>query len=196
MDGKEAIIAEIIEKAEKSAEALIADANAERDEILKKVESEESARKQTALDSAREAAEAVISRRATLSGLETRKAELAAKQNLINAAFEEAAKKILNMTDHIYREFIGEFVVKYADDGDKIIIAERDEKRLHAEWLDSLCRKTGKSLSFSEDKHKGKGGIILSGKLSDKNFTLETMMGRLRENCLTDVAKKLFKGKI
>ena len=193
MDGREAIIADIIEKANSAAQALISDAQTERAEALERAGREENKKREEALAEAHEAAEAVLSRRATLSSLDARKTMLAVKQQLIDAAFEEATRKILNMTDHIYREFIGGFIEKYADDGDRVIIAERDEKRLREDWLDSLCAKTGKRIALSDERHRGKGGIILSGKISDKNLTLETLMASLREKYLSDVAKRLFK---
>ncbi|MCI8595569.1 MAG: hypothetical protein HFE35_01965 [Clostridia bacterium] len=193
MEGKEAIIAEIISKAERAAAGLISDAKAERDAALEKVRAEEARKREEALAEARSAAAEIASRAKTLSSLEARKTELAAKQRVLDAAFEEASKKILNMTDHIYREFIGGFIEKYADDGDSVIVAERDKKRLHAEWLKSLGDKCGKRLSLSEKTHGGNGGIILSGKTSDKNLTLETMFASLRDTALTNAAKRLFK---
>ncbi len=193
MEGKEAIIAEIIGKAERAAAGLISDAEAERDLALEKVRAEESRKREEALNAARVSADEIIARGKTLSSLEARKTELAAKQKVLDMAFEEAAKKILNMTDHIYREFIGELIEKYAEDGDSVIVAERDAKRLHAEWLASLGNKCGKSLSLSSRTHGGKGGVILSGKTSDKNFTLETMFASLRDTALTSAAKRLFK---
>lgn len=192
MDGKEAIISEIIGKAEVTAAGLISDAQAERDALLEKTKSEAERIRQESIASARETAEAIISRRKTLSDLEARKSELAAKQKVIDSAFDEAVKKILNMTDHIYREFIGGFIAKYADDGDRVIIAERDAKRLHAEWLDSVSKTCGKRLSFADEKHGGMGGVILSGKTCDKNLTLETMMAALRDSSLSGVVKRLF----
>lgn len=193
MEGKEAIIADIMQKAENAAAGLIRDAEAERDEVLGRVREEEDRRRNEAVAAAERAAQALIARRQTLNELEARKVELAAKQQVIDAAFEEAAKKILNMTDHIYREYIGGLVERYAEDGDCVLVAERDVKRLHAEWLNAICNKTGKTLTLSEQTHNGRGGIILVGKRCDKNLTLETMLATLRESALTQVAERLFK---
>ncbi|MCI8413139.1 MAG: hypothetical protein HFE47_03475 [Clostridia bacterium] len=192
MEGKEAIIADIIEKAEIAAAALTADAREEYNETVERVRADESRRQSEAVAAARESAQALLARRQTLCALETRKAELAAKQKVIDAAYEEAAHKILNMTDHIYREFVGNMVEKYADDGDEIVVAERDCKRLHDEWLTAIARKTGKNLAFSNRTHSGRGGVILVGKSCDKNLTLETLLGSLREDSLAGVATRLF----
>lgn len=192
MDGKEAIINGITEKAEREAAALVASAQAERDELLAQVKAEEERKRESALESARASAQSVLSRRETICNLESRKSALAAKQQVIDAAFGESVKKILNMTDHIYREFIGGLIEKYAEDGDRVIVAERDAKRLHAEWLQETAGKCKKHITLAEEHHDGKGGIILCGKECDKNLTLETMLKSLRESSLSAVAKRLF----
>ena len=53
MEGKEAIIAEIISKAERAAAGLISDAKAERDAALEKVRAEEARKREEALAEAR-----------------------------------------------------------------------------------------------------------------------------------------------
>ena len=188
-----AIEAGIIEKAESDARRLIADAESEREELKAQVRETEERRKAAALESARSQADAVISRRKTLCELESRKAELAAKQKVIDEAYEEAVRKILNMTDHIYREFIENLVCEYAEDGDRVIISERDVKRLSADWLSAISARTGKHLTLESETHKGLGGVILSGKSCDKNLTLEAMVKSLRATTLSACAKKLFK---
>lgn len=189
----EAIISEIIEKAQKQAAGLVSDADVERTEMLERVKAEEERKQNEAIKNAEASAEAILARRKTLCGLEARKIELAAKQQAIDAAFEEAVKKILNMTDPVYRELLEDWIVRFADDGDRVIVAERDAKRIHEEWLNGVSKKCGKHLTLSEERHNGKGGVILSGRSCDKNLTLETMLGVLRESALPSVAKRLFR---
>lgn len=191
--GKEAIIADILQKAEAVAAGLVSDAQNECDATLARVREEEGYRQREAIDMAKKSAEELLARRKTLDDLETRKTELAAKQAVIDAAYEEAIRKTLTMTDHIYREYIGGLISAYAEDDDMVVIAERDSKRLSREWFDELREKLGKRITLSSERHGGKGGIILSGKLSDKNLTFETMIASLREKTLPEVAKKLFK---
>lgn len=194
MNGKDAIVSDIIEKAEKSAEAIVADARKSHDSTIDKLKSDLEKKRESAIKTAREKADDVIRRRRTLANLEARKTELAAKQRVIDAAFDEATKKMLNMTDHIYREFIAEIVERFAEDGDRIIIAERDKKRLHNEWLCSLNEKLNLNLAFADETHSGKGGIILVGKKCDKNLTFETMLAAARETSLSGVVRRVFKG--
>lgn len=193
MDGREAIIAEITEKANAAAAGLIEEAERERDELLASVRAEEERKREEALAAAHAAAEALRARRATLDNLQARKIRLAAKQQCIDAAFEEAEKKLGNMTDHIYREFVASFIAECAEEGDCVVIAESDAKRLHDEWLKDVSKKCGFALAFAKDRHSGKGGVILRGKSCDKNLTLSTLLAALREQYTGEVARRLFK---
>lgn len=193
MEGKEAIIAEIIGKAEKIADGIISDATSERDEVLETVRITETSKRDEAIAAARIAADEIVLRRKTLAELEARKTELAAKQRIIDETFNEAIKKILNMTDHIYREFIGDLIIRYAEEGDTVIVAERDTARLHADWLQSVSAKCGKHLTLSPETHKDKGGVILCGKLYDKNLTLGSILNAARDEHLPAITKRLFK---
>lgn len=193
MNGQQAIIDEIVHNAEKAADGLIAAASAERDKALEKVRNEEMRKKSDAIAAAQQAADALLSRRQTLDRLDARKTELAAKQQAVDAAFAEATKKVLNMTDHIYRDYMGSLIAECAQDGDCVTVAARDAKRLHAEWLENVRRKCGKHLSLNEETHAGAGGVILCGKTCDINLTLETLIKDLRERLAADVAKRLFK---
>lgn len=193
MNGQEAIIAEIIGSAEKAAAGLIAEATAERDAAIESVRNAEARKKNDAIAAAEQSADAVLARRKTLCNLEARKTELAAKQQMLDAAFAEVMRKTLNMTDHIYRTFMGALIKQYADDGDRVIVAKRDEKRLHAEWLKGVSDACGKRLTLADETHDGNGGVILAGKQCDKNVTLETLINELRERLTAETAKRLFR---
>lgn len=192
MNGQEAIIAEILGVAQSKADALIADAETTRDASLESVRHEQERKKSDAIRAAQASAEEIAARSVTLGKLEARKIELAAKQQAIDAAFAEAERKLLHMTDHIYRDFIGALIREYAEDGDRVVIAAGDTKRLHAEWLQSVAKACGVSLTLSNETHNGAGGVILCGARCDKNLTFETLFTTLREEWLRDVAKRLF----
>ena len=194
MDGKEAIIAEIIQKAEDAAAALLRDANAERDAELEQARAEQSRKRDAAVAAANRAASETVERGKSLCALETRKVMLAAKQQLIDRAYEQAERKILNMTDHVYREFMGELIVKYAEDGDRVVVAERDVRRMHADFIAEIAKKSGKHVTLSEQTHSGSGGVILAGKRVDKNLTLSALLHELRQKTQGEAAKRLLKG--
>ncbi len=193
MDGKEAIINSIISEAEKKAEGIVNDALAEKDALLQQTRNSLEKERQQRTRAAKEQAERAAERKLTLAALDGRKQLLAAKQAVIDKVYEAAIIKMLNMTDNVYREFIGELVKRYADDGDEIMISERDAKRLNYDWATSLGAAIGKDLTLSGRQHKGKGGIVLVGYKCDKNLTFETIVKQLRSSTEGEIAARLFR---
>lgn len=193
MEGKDAIINSIISSAERNAESIVSDAIAEKDALLERVRNDLNRKESEELERAKREAELTVERRMTIAALDSKKLALAAKQEVIDKVYDSAVAKVLNMTDNVYREFIGGFVEKYADNGDEIIIAERDVKRLHYDWAESLARKLNKNITLSSKFHKGRGGVILSGAKCDKNLTLEALVKEVRPKTESGVAQKLFK---
>ena len=192
MEGKDAIINSIIATAESKAQAIVADAIAEKDSLLEMTRNRLEQRERETLAHAEEEARKTVERKVTLAELDRRKLLLKAKQALIDKVYDAAIAKTLNMTDNVYRDFIGGLVKRYADDGDEIMIAERDAKSLNYDWAESLGRSIGKDITLSRKYHSGRGGIILVGDKCDKNLTLDAAVKQLRPLCEGEIAAKLF----
>lgn len=193
MEGKEEIIETILSSARTAAENVVSDAKAERDSLVaatvEQVDRESARRLQTAHDDAA----GIVARRVKLAELDGRKVILAAKQEVIEKAYAQAVTKLLNMTDNVYREFIGNIVCSCAERGDELVIAERDAKRLHHDWLDALNKKSGLCLTMATFYHNGRGGVVLSNARCDKNLTIETLVEEVRARTEKEVAEKLFR---
>ncbi|MDR2202522.1 MAG: hypothetical protein LBP26_07210 [Clostridiales bacterium] len=192
MNGKEAIIKNIIDAAESAAAAVVRAAEAESAQTLAKGREDAAAKRGAELERERERAALFVERGAAAAVLEKSKTVLAAKQRLLSLVYAEAVAKILNMSDNLYREFIGGMLAKYAQNGDEVKIAERDAKRLTPEWLAAAAKKAGVSLTLSPNYHTGGGGVILTGKNSDRNMTLKTLAELVRPETEAGAAKKLF----
>lgn len=193
MEGKEAIIGAILSSARDAAANMISDAESERAELFARVDSEADTARSEAIEKAESDAVMLKSRRRKLAELDARKILLAAKRQVIEKAYAQAVTKILNMTDNVYRDFIGGLVSCYAEDGDEIIISERDVKRLHYDWAEELSKKRNMNLSLSHKFHAGRGGVILTNERYDKNLTLERLVEETRSVTETAVTEKLFK---
>lgn len=192
MNGKEAIIASIIGGAEQTAAGILSDARAEKDKLLEDTRNNLMRERDAQLDKAARDAEELKKRRLTLAELDSRKVILAAKQRVIDSVYYEAVTKILNMTDNVYREFMGGFVEKYAENGDTVVTSERDAKRLNETWVEGLAKKLNLRLTLADYYHHGRGGIVLEGRYCDKNLTLETLVKEIRPETEARVAKRLF----
>lgn len=192
MEGKEAIIASIISAAELSAQNIISDAESQKSALLLKTREECERKRAQLLEKAEEDGRELLKRNEALCSLERRKSMLAAKQRVIGKVYSEVLNKVMNMTDNVYRDFIAGVISKNAENGDEVVVAKRDIRRLHYDWLLSLESKLKLTLTLSPDCHGGQGGIILRGKNWDKNLTLESMIAELRPRTESWVAAKIF----
>ena len=192
MEGKDAIINSIIATAESKAQAIVADAIAEKDSLLEMTRNRLEQRERETLAHAEEEARKTVERKVTLAELDRRKLLLKAKQALIDKVYDAAIAKTLNMTDNVYRDFIGGLVARYADDGDEVMVSERDVRRLPYDWATKLGESIGKDLSLSGKYHDARGGVVLVGYKCDKNLTLDTLVKQIRPETEAEIAEKLF----
>ncbi|MCI9031546.1 MAG: hypothetical protein HFK09_03370 [Clostridia bacterium] len=192
MEGKDAIINSIIAAAESKARAIVDDAIAEKDALLETTRNRLKDRETEALAKAEKEAQKTVERKVTLANLDRRKLVLKAKQALIDKVYDAAIVKTLNMTDNVYREFIGGLVARYADDGDEIMVSERDIRRLPYDWATKLGESIGKDLSLSSKHHTLRGGVVLVGYKCDKNLTLDTLVKQIRPETESEICEKLF----
>jgi len=117
---------------------------------------------------------------------------LAAKQKALNDAYSAANKKILSLNDKDYQKFIEDLITKNAGDGDSVIIASTDKKRITKSLVDAVAKKSKLKISLSDKTHSYSGGVLLEGKISDKNLSIETLLKNHREYFEIEIANILF----
>jgi len=185
---KDKFLKEIKAEALSRAEVLLNTAKNEKAESLKALDKELA----ESVDSERQKTEAgvglILSRRLADARIATPKIILTAKQKAVDAAYNKATQKILSMSDAEYKGFISGLITKYAEDGDKVVFAECDKKRIPNDFFKTVSTK----LTVSGKTHSGQGGVILEGKKCDKNLTIEALMKVVREETESDVANVLF----
>lgn len=190
MDGKDAIIARITEEAEKTAASLIRDAENERAEAEKTASislDRELAQKKAALE---DECGRIVSRTITLAGLDARKLILLEKQSALNGAYRKAEDTVAGDKKR-YAELMAALTVKYAEDGDELIVGTADKTLLDKKWFSELEKRLKVKIVYSGDSHESRG-VMLKGKESDKNLTLPAVMRELRERTESRAAQILF----
>lgn len=143
------------------------------------------------LNDIRREAELAVSGQRMLLRLETQKAELKVKRQIIDEVYAKVIEKINSLSDNDYRDFVGRSIAKYAQAGDKIIIS-KDEKRLDDQWLNVLASRLKLQLCFDNERHSDVGGVILRGSKYDKNLTVSALIEGVRKATESKVAEKLF----
>lgn len=132
----------------------------------------------------------IIKRKTTVASLEVKKLVLQAKKQVVDKAFDEAAK-LIKSDEKAYKNLIKR-MLSFVEDGDEIVLSEFDEKLVSDEFVEKTVNKLGKKATISEKRGSFKGGIKLVGKNTDKNLTLEAELAEFRREEESVVAQILF----
>jgi len=186
--GKEKIIKSIISDAEKLSENLLSDAKQVGEDIIKQAELTvakitEEAQRETA--NRRSGAEKHGEK---MAELELGKSRLALKQRFISQSFDAALQKLSALPQKDYLAIISG-LLKNAQNGDTVIITKKDKDIITQEFLNKNSKN---KLTLSKEYGAFKGGIKLVNSEFERNFSLEVLLLRLREEIEPQLAKILF----
>lgn len=186
---EKALTDRIIADAETEAERMLRSADEYYDRTTKSARAEADKYIEKAVSEAQSAAEDLVKRSATLDNIEYRKTLLGARQALVEEVFSRAEKSLENMGESDYLALIERLIASYAEAGDAIVLAENCpldarevENTVAAKKLNLKAQKTGK---FG-------GGLVLSGKKTDKDLTFKALCAAAKESYEGEVAQKLF----
>lgn len=130
MNGIQNITAKIEADARQEIEAILAEANAQAAEIAAGYEVRARAEADEILARGRKAAAERSERLASVTQLECRKANLAAKQAVIEEAFRLALKKLRTLPENEYIELLSDLAVEASSTGrEKLIFSQADRTR-------------------------------------------------------------------
>ena len=122
MNGIEKITARIQEDSQKEINAILAEAKAKAAEITAQAQAEAKAAGDEVLAQGRKAAAEREDRMASTAQMECRKAVLAAKQEVIEEAFQLAHKKLLALPTDQYVELLADLAVQASTTGKEKLI--------------------------------------------------------------------------
>ena len=129
-------------------------------------------------------------RRATVAEIDAKKEVLAARVRCIDMAFSRAEEKLCDIDTATYLAFIEAMLVKYADDGDVVVVAKN--AKVDREDIKRLAVFGEKHLTLGEDGDFS-GGLVLSGKKYDKSLTFKSLLQETRSVLQSEVFAKLVK---
>ena len=195
MNGIEKITARINEDSRKEIDAILAEARAKAGEITAKVKAEAQAVGDEVLAQGRRAAAEREDRLASTAQMECRKAVLAAKQDVIEEAFEQAHKQLLALPQDKYISLLANLAAQASVTGkEKLIFSAPDRARVGKAVVTAANGKLGKDamLTLAEETRPMDGGFNLSDGAVEVNCTFDTLI-RLQRGALSgEVAKVLF----
>lgn len=192
MNSKAGIIEKIIADGNAIVEKNLTEAKAKAESIL-------NASKQTSADFALKSekqaivdGEEIIKRRKIVAKLDCNKVMLSKKKELVDDIFKEAIST-LRKDKSKYITLISGMLERNADDGDSVVICEKDKDVITADLIAKVAKKCGKKLSLSSEYGDFDGGFILENESFDKNLSLSLALADIRENIEGQVVEILFK---
>ena len=195
MDGIEKITGRINEDVQREIDALTADANREADEIAARYQAQARQESADIVERGRKAAAEREERLASVAQLEARKLELAAKQEMLQKAFDTALAYLLDLPEDKYVALLADLAVRAARTGsEQVILSQKDRTRFGKQAVTAANEKLGDKgrLTLSQETRPIQGGLILSDGDVEVNCTFETLVRLQRGELDREVAKVLF----
>ena len=191
MQGKDKIIDDILGTARRSAESMISEAEAESKRAAEELRAALAESERMALDEYDRAAGEVYSGLSKLGDLEKNKAILAAKQECVSAVYARVRQKILTAPDKEYLALLQKLIDGVCEDGDVVIAAKADDKRVTADFVKKVSAAAKKKLTLGKERGDFEGGVILRNDKYDRSITVDDIVDELKDRTVTQTAQKL-----
>ena len=194
MNGIEKIIDRISGDAQAEIDAILDEARAEAAQITAKYAAQAKDEADEILKRGSAAAAEREERLASMAQMEGRKAELAAKQEVIEDAFELALKKLLELPEDRYVELLAELAVRASATGkETLFFSAADRDRVGSKVIDAANKKlSGGALTMGEGTRTIKGGFVLSDGAVEVNCSFDTLVRLQKAEITGEVTRVLF----
>jgi V/A-type H+-transporting ATPase subunit E len=196
MQGIEKITAKILSDAELDAQATAEQTKSQIDELQKKFDLQTKEAIEKINKEADEKAVQYKSRAETMADLASRRNSLATKRELVELAFYDAAKKIKNLDDATYLDFMKKLLVSLEEYDGELIVSKNDT-RITQLLIDDVKLELNKKsincdITMSNDKGDFDGGFILKRGRIEINCTLDMLVKSAKRELEQEVAGVLF----
>jgi V/A-type H+-transporting ATPase subunit E len=193
MKGREAILNKIAVEADLNAAKIIKDANAEAQSLIENAKLEAKAELQNKLSKAKAEFEEAKQRKAVSNENAAKVVLINAQEKAIDSCFEKAAEKLRKLSDAEYKKFFGNLILSVAEDGDEVIVSEKDKKIFTAEYIGALATKAKVKMTLSKEKGATASGVKLIGKYSDRTISIEALISQVKKDMEPEIANLLLK---
>lgn len=139
-----------------------------------------------------------VERLGSVAQLEARKLQLAAKQEMLEKAFELAYQKLLSLPEDRYAELLTRLAVGASTTGSEaLIFSQTDRSRYGKRVVIAANEQLGKegrpgNLTLSEESRDFQGGLYVQDGNVETNCTFRALIRLQRQNTAKDVAAVLF----
>ena len=178
---------EIINKARNDAEAVITNARKEAEDEIRVI-----------VERGRVQADERIVRLGGVAELEARKMRLAARQEMVERAFEMAHEKLCGMEKDKMSAFLVSLAVRYSGgESSELVFSKADREKIGGRVVEDANRllserKSGGILALSGETREIDGGFILKDGSVEMNCTFGAIVRMMRETLALEIAEILF----
>ena len=194
MNGINKITDQIGADIQKDIDSLMERTRAQAAEIAHRYEERAGQEGAAVLERGRKAAAEHEERLVSNAKLEARKQILAAKQELVEQAFDTALEQLLALPEE-YTALLASLAAKAADTGrEKVALSQKDRARYGKAAVTRANELLGDRghLTLSEGTRDIRGGLILEGDQVEVNCSFETLIRGQKEAATAQVARILF----
>ena len=198
MTGIEKITARIQADAQQEIDAVLAEANRQAAEINARYAAQAKQAEAEILEKGRQSAAELRQRRNSNARMDAKKQELAAKQALLDEAFQLAYQKLTPLPEGAYEELLANLAVRASTSGkEQLIFSQADRAALGGKVTakaNGLLAKAGKTAELTLSPNAGdfQGGLLICDGDVEVNCTFETLVRMARNEIVGDVTKALF----
>ena len=193
MEGIEKITAKIQADAQAEADRLRAEADEKIAALRAQAEAQAEQESAAILARGEKAAKERLERLSSAAGMETRKLELAAKQEVLAQAFQLALDDLCTLPEEQYIALLTTLLKKASSTGrEEVIFSPKDRERLGQKAVDAANAAIPAQLTLSGQTRPMGGGFILADSDVELNCTVETLVRLQREKLEKAVVQVLF----
>jgi V/A-type H+-transporting ATPase subunit E len=193
------IIEKITQDSLARANEIISQAKHKASAVLSKATAEAAAQAKSRIDEAIREADHFAKRERSIAQLELRKKTLEVKQEIVSGIYKNVTEKIASLPDKEYVLFLKKQVLGAVETGkEQIIFSTQDSGRIGPKFIQEINRelksngRPGELNLGTPSKQLSRGFLLLQGPVI-LNYSLDSILARLREETELKVAEILFK---
>ena len=192
MNGIERITQRIALDAQDEITDILRKGRAEADEITSRFKAQAESERNALSERNEKAAAEREERLVSMAQMEARKVTLAARQEMVEAAYQEALEKLCDMPDHLYIDALADLMIAASMGGkEEAVFSKKDRERVGQKAVDKANAK-GKTITLSAQTADIRGGFILKGRNVEVNCAFETLVRLQRAETAGAVVRTLF----
>ena len=195
MNGIEKITGQIGADVQKEIDALMADAKAKAEDTAQRYEAQAKREAEALLERGEKRAAEHEDRLVSTARLEAKKQVLAAKQALVEKAFDQALEQLLALPEQEYIDLLARLAVSAVTTGrEQVALSQKDRARYGKQIVTRANDKLGEKgrLTLAGESRPIRGGLILVGDRVEVNCSFETLIRLQKESMTAQVAQMLF----